>query len=339
MEPRTGSRKIQTSASGSYYITLPRAWIDRNGVKKGDTIDLVCNGEDLHLLPPKNAPRIDLEKDLNLKRYSTHSLISRGISHCYIQGYDIINIVSDKPIPRELKDWIKNVALSKLMGTGITEESSDRIRIMVLIDPMKFPINDLTKRMFNLVHLMHRDAVRSLENRDFDLADDVIGRVEEVNKLYRLMLRQLMIAIELKTNDCSICVSRKEAFTSAIAARDISRMAFYAVDVATQMKTLGDEKVSKAIIKDLLKLSDMGMDMQVKAIDAFFKNDFRLANSVIEELDNVRDLDYEIIEKINVSDASPKVSTSLTLISRGIRRIASYAVAIADDTQTKSVLD
>ncbi len=339
MEPITGSRKIQMSASGSYYITLPRAWVDRNKVKKGDIIDLVCNGEDLHLLPPKNAPRNDLEKDLDLKRYSNHSLLSRGISHCYIQGYDIINIVSDEPIPREHKDWIKNVALTKLIGTGITEESSDRIRIMVLIDPMKFPINDLMKRMFNLVHSMHRDAVKSLENRDFDLADDVIGRIEEVNKLYRLMLRQLMIAIELKATDCSICISRKEAFTSAIAARDISRMAFYAVDVATQMKALGDEKVSKAIIKDLVKLSDMGMDMQLKAIDAFFKNDFRLANSVIEELDNVRDLDYEIIEKINVSDASPKVSTALTLISRGIRRIASYAVAIADDTQTKSVLD
>ncbi|MDY6932385.1 MAG: PhoU domain-containing protein [Halobacteriota archaeon] len=339
MEPRTGTRKIQTSASGSYYITLPRAWIDRNNVQKGDTIDLVCNGEDLHLLPPKNAPRKDLEKDLNLKSYSNRSLLSRGISHCYIQGYDIINIISDKPISREHKDWIKNEVVSKLMGTGITEESSDRIRIMVLIDPTKFPIDDLMKRMFNLVHSMHRDAVRSLEKRDFELSDDVVGRIEEVNKLYRLMLRQLMIAIELKTNDRSICVSRKEAFTSAIAARDISRMAFYAVDVATQMKALGDEKVDKSIIKDLIKLSNMGMDMQLKAIDAFFKNDFRLANSVIEELDNVKDLDYEIIEKISISNSSPKASTALTLISRGIRRIASYAVAIADDTQTKSVLD
>ncbi|MDY6965903.1 MAG: phosphate uptake regulator PhoU [Halobacteriota archaeon] len=339
MEGRTGTRKIQTSGSGSYYVTLPRVWVERNKIKKGDTIDIVCNGVDLHLIPPEKDVRKDLEKSLNLKNFSDFSLLERAIVNCYVQGYDVINIISEKTIPRERKDLIKNVVLPKLMGTGISEESSNILKIRVLIDPTKFPVNDIMKRIFNLVYSMHKDAIRSLEEIDNELAEDVIGRIGEVDKLYRLMLRQLMIPTYCKVSTEMMCTSRRECFTGAIAARDISRMAFYAVDIASQVKELKKGVIDKEIMGSLLKLSNLGMEMQEKAIEAFFNNDFRSANDIIEEIDPVRDLDYSIVEKISKGVADPKTSTALTIISRDIRRIASYAVAIADDTQTKSIFE
>lgn len=338
MEPKRGTRKIQTSASGSFYVTLPRTWIKNNDIKKGDVVDLVCNGVDLHLLPPIKPVRTDLEKSLSIEKYSSDSLLERGIINCYVQGYDVINIVSDKPILKERRSWIKQVIVPKLLGT-ISEALPDKVKIRVLIDPGRYPINEVMSRMFDLVFVMHKDALKSLRTCDMGLANDVKDRIKEVNRLYRLMLRQIMLSIERREGADVICMSKKECFIGAITARDISRMAFYAVDLAIQAEPLCKEDIEESIMDGLFRLSAIAIELQEKAINSYFKNDFIGANKIIDQIDIVRDLDRDISEEINKKVNNPKAAVALTTASRDIRRIASYAVAIADNTQTKSILD
>lgn len=338
MEPKSGSRKIQESASGSFYVTLPRSWVKRNEIRKGDTVDLVCYGVDLQLFPQKRPIRKDLEKSLDMDKYSTNSLMERAITNCYIQGYDVINIVYDKVILRDLKNWIREAVLPKLLGT-ISEELPDKVKIRVLIDPARYPINEVINRMFDLVYSMHKDAIRSITKCDLGLADDVKDRTIEVDRLYRLMLRQIMLSIERREGADVMCMSKKECFIGAITARDINRMAFYAVDLAEQTRPLCKENIDDSIMNRLFKLSNLAMEMQENAIYAFFKNDFILANNIMDKIDSVRDLNHDIDEEISKKVSNPKSAVALTTVSRDIRRIASYAVAIADNIQTKSILD
>lgn len=179
------SRKIQKSASGSFFVTLPKSWVKESGLKHGDRIELVAEKNHLSLFSKNRSDKQSTEVKLNLELYTEPSLLERQIVSCYVRGYDIINIYSKKMITYEWKNLIKKTIIN-LTGTEISEDFSDRVSIRTLVDPSKFPLKDLLKRICVLVSTMHEDAIHALRDNNPELALDVINRYSEVDKLYRL---------------------------------------------------------------------------------------------------------------------------------------------------------
>lgn len=324
------------SASGSFFFTLPKSWIEKSGIKKGDRIDISVDEEgSLRLFSEKRVDGTTIEYTLDLGEHVEPTLLERRIENCYIQGCDVANIVSKKTITHEWKRMIKKF-VADLIGTEISEEFSNRITIRALVDPVKFPMNELMKRVCVLIRSMHEDAIRAFRDNDPVLALDVIDREKEVDKLYMLMLRQLMLAIDNRDIAKAIgVVSVKECLIGLIAARDLSRMSFYTTDIATRVASLNGEKLDRVTIGSLINLSGVAIEMQEKAVRAFFTSDFVLANSVIDRMDWVHEFDRDITEKILKGEEDTKTVMALTTISRDIRRIASCAAAIGEDTQIK----
>ncbi len=328
-------RKIQTSASGSYFITLPKPWIQNTGLKRGDKLELKMDEDSLSLFIPKSSDVPSSEVHLNLEAYTEPSLLERQIVSCYIRGYDIFNITCKDIITRSWKRHIKSIVIN-LIGTEISEEFSDRISIRTLVDPSKFPIKDLMRRICVLVSSMHEDAIHSLRDNNPALALDVIDRISDVDKLYRLLLRQLMISIENRGVAESIGIKNiKDCIIGAVAGGDLNKMAYYAGDMAIQVANLNEENIDNVSLGSLINLSGVATEMQRKATRSFFKNDFVLANSVIDRMDWVREFDRDVTEKILKKGMDTTTTIALTTISRDIRRIASYAVGIAETAQVK----
>ena len=144
------SRKIQKSASGSFFVTLPKSWVKESGLKHGDRIELVAEKNHLSLFSKNRSDKQSTEVKLNLELYTEPSLLERQIVSCYVRGYDIINIYSKKMITYEWKNLIKKTIIN-LTGTEISEDFSDRVSIRTLVDPSKFPLKDLLKRICGLV--------------------------------------------------------------------------------------------------------------------------------------------------------------------------------------------
>ena len=130
------SRKIQKSASGSFFVTLPKSWVKESGLKHGDRIELSVEENRLCLFSPNKTDNQSTEVKLNLELYSEPSLLERQIVSCYVRGYDIINISSKKIITHEWKDLIKKTIIN-LTGTEISEDFSDRVSIRTLVDPFQ----------------------------------------------------------------------------------------------------------------------------------------------------------------------------------------------------------
>ncbi|MDY6965405.1 MAG: phosphate uptake regulator PhoU [Halobacteriota archaeon] len=329
------SRKIQMSASGSYFITLPKSWVQDAGLNSGDRIELNADENSLSIFSPKRSDNLNTEVNLNLEAYNEPTLLERQIVSCYMRGSDVINITSKNIITQEWKRLIKNVIIN-LTGTEISEEFSDRISIRTLVDPSKFPIKDLLKRICVLVSSMHEDAIHALRDNNPELALDVINRFSDVDKLYRLLLRQVMLSMEDKEIAESIGIKQmRDCVIGAVAGRDLSKMAYYASDMATQIANINEENINDILLGALLNHSSVAIEMQHKATRSFFNNDFALANSVIDRMDWVREFDRDITEKIMDRGMDTKVAMALTTISRDIKRIASYAAGIAQTAQVK----
>ncbi len=329
------SRKIQTSASGSFFITLPKAWVQNVGLKHGDRVELSMDTNSLSVFPPNKSNIQSTEVNLNLEEYNEPSLLERQIVSCYMRGYDIINITSKKIITLEWKKLIKNFIVY-LTGTEISEEFSDRISIRTLVDPSKFPIKDLLKRICVLVSSMHVDAISALRDNNPELALDAINRFSDVDKLYRLLLRQLMLSIEDKAIAESIGIKDiKDCIVGAIAGRDLNKMAYYASDMAAQINNLEGEDIDDVLLGALINMSNVAIEMQREATSSFFQNDFVRANNVVNRLEWVKEFDMDVTEKIMKKEMDTNVAMTLTTIIRDIKRIATYSVGIAQTAQVK----
>ncbi|MFX1296642.1 MAG: PhoU domain-containing protein, partial [Promethearchaeota archaeon] len=330
-------RKIQSTASGSFFITLPKDWVTSSDIKKGDdlTISYFEDGA-LKILPLKKHEQYYSEFLIQIENYVEENSLERAISSSYVQGADIITISSKDTILVNIKKLIKQ-STSNLIGTEISEEFANRIIIRILVDPVKFPLYILIKRIYTLVSSMHLDAIRAFQNSDEILANDVINRASEVGKLYYLMLRQLNLSLSNKINIEDICVSdmKIDCVLGIILARDLTKMAHYSVEIAKETIKLKDKEIDDKIKDHLVQMSRFIIKMQQNSILAFFKTDFMRANKVINNITNVRDFDNKTESDVWEKIEDKSTIISLITISKRLRDIANSAVEVSEDLQAK----
>ena len=330
-------RKIQNTGSGSFFITLPKSWVIDLEIEKGEELK-ISREEDgsLRLNPLKNQAKYYYEFVIEIENYPEANLLDRCINSCYIQGADVIFILSKKTITMHKKDIIKKTT-SNLIGTEISEEFSDKITIRILIDPIKFPLHDLIKRIYTLISSMHLDAMKSFQERDEILARDVVNREKEVDKLFFLMLRQLNLSLSNRLNIAEICASDMtiDCVLGIVLARDLSKMAHYAVEIAQQSIKLKGKKFNPELKEHLISMSRFIIRMQQNAILAFFKNDFMRANEVINNIHRVIEFDLKTENEVLTKIEDVSTTISLITISRNLRNIANSAVAVSQDLQAK----
>ncbi len=331
------TRKLQTTKSGSYFITLPKAWVVKKDILKNKEL-MITESDDGNLLigPLKNQENFYNEFTISIEEYMENNSLERCINSSYIQGADIITILSKNTIAPETKRLVKDTVIN-LIGTEISEEFSNRITIRVLVNPVKFPLINLIKRIYMLVSSMHIDSIKSFINSDKMLAEDVINRGKEVDKLFFLMLRQLNLSLTNQLNFSDICLSdiKIDCVLGIVLARDLSRMAHYASEIAKESDKLVDKEISQELKDHIVKMSRFIIKMQQNAILAFFKNDFMRANRVLNNNQQVIQFDHETEKMVLEKTKDTSTIISLITISRNLRNIATSAMAVSQDLQAK----
>ncbi|MHA1130435.1 MAG: PhoU domain-containing protein [Candidatus Helarchaeota archaeon] len=268
--------------------------------------------------------------------YQDYFSLERCIQSSYIQGADVIIIESLNTIAMKNKELIEKTT-SNLIGTEISEKFAKKITIRILVDPLRFPLHSLIKRIYTLVASMHVDAIKSFKMADGVLAKDVINRARQVDKLYFLMLRQLNLSLSNRLNFEEICTStmKLDCILGIILARDLSKMAHYTVEIADESLKLKTKEIPLELKDHLNKMSRFVIRMQQNAILAFFKNNFWRANEVINSFGKVIDFDHKTENEVLKTLQDVNTIIGLITISRNLRNIATAAVEVSEDIQVK----
>ena len=330
-------RKIQNTASGSYFVTLPKSWIKDMEIIKGEDLSITQDEEgSLKIKPFRKEENHHYEFIVSIQDYPEENALERCIKSCYVQGSDIIRILSKTTISMENKKKIKDTTVN-LIGTEVSEEFANNITIRILVDPVKFPLHNLIKRIYTLVYSMHVDAIKAFQNKDIILAQDVINREKEVDKLFFLMVRQLNLSLVNRVDFKAICDSEMkiDCILGLVLARDLSKMAHYASEIANGSIKLVDKVINVSLKDHLIEMSRFVLKMQQNSILAFFKNDFNRANTVLNNYYQVIEFDHKTENDVlnNINDIS--IIVGLTTISKNLRSIAGCAFAVSEDLQAK----
>lgn len=182
-----------------------------------------------------------------------------------------------------------------------------------------------------IVEEMITRAMRALTERDSKLAEQVIRRDFEVNRL------------EVDIDDlCVQLLALRQPAASDLrfitiglrASKDLERMGDLAVNIAEQALALNREPQLKPYA-DLPRMAMKAEGMVKNALDAFVKRDADLAQKVCETDDEVDQLDDKIFEElIDIMEKDPKTverGTRLILVSRQLERLADHATNIAEE--------
>ncbi|MCX8205068.1 MAG: AbrB/MazE/SpoVT family DNA-binding domain-containing protein [Candidatus Nezhaarchaeota archaeon] len=334
------SRKVQVGAGGSYLLVLPKEWARRVGLQKGDRLDIVIEEDgSLRVAPPSLIRRPMLrEAVIELERLSNIKWLDRCIKAAYMQGYDVVSIASKNRIPPEVKGAVR-ASMLDLIGMEVADIQPSKMVLRILVDPLKFPLAELRERMFSLLLSSVNDLTLFLERGEEGVLQDVMDREKEVAKLYRLMIRQSVLAMKDREVARTVGVARPEdALTNIMVARDSFRLALLSSRAAGTLLSVKGRPLPSEVVGLLLTMSKEATSMLSTAFRAASLGDQSLAHSVMDLMEKVKSLDGEVLRSLVSLRENVEVAPALSAVARDLRRIAGCAVAIADSVVTGAAL-
>src|SRR5574342_1158351 len=185
-------------------------------------------------------------------------------------------------------------------------------------------------RMGGLVEGQIEGAIRSLVERDVDLASQVIERDTLVNSLdveidekcIRLLALQAPAAGDLRFVTTAMKIST-----------ELERMSDLAENICERVIELNEEPQLKPYI-DIPRMANWTMQMVRESLDAFVRSDAVLARKVCADDDFVDNLTHQLFrELLSFMIENPGTITRairLTFIGKSLERIADHATNISE---------
>jgi len=330
-------RRLQHIKGGSFTLSLPKEWVEKRKLKRGEEI-AVFEEEDgsLRLYPIKMEREEPAEVVLALEDFPEVRALEYCIGTYYIQGSNKISIASKKMIPADVKKRLKLLRM-ELPGVEVAEETADVVSFHVMIDPAAFLLESLIEKTASFSLHLQEDAVKSILKNDFQLASEVIERSREALRHYRMTIRQVALASFSKTIARKVGVKNcRECVTFALIARDLNRLVYHSSSIVRQFLFLkGKEKISREILHVIEDVSSIVHEMQRDAVQSFLKKDNMLAIATMGRMSDVRRKEETLLTTILKKVKDADLAVALSHITRDLRRIAGYSVAIADDAMNR----
>jgi phosphate transport system protein len=174
-------------------------------------------------------------------------------------------------------------------------------------------------------------AIRSLQNRDVDLANDVISGDDKIDQEENAIEEECLKMLALHQ---PVAVDLRRVAACLMINTDLERMADLAEDIAERAIALSKPPLLP-IPEKLQRMTDLTTTMVRQSLDAFVNLDTQLARTVCRLDDEVDRLNNDIIQElIQVMKETPTmVDPGLSLFSatRHLERIADHATNIAEE--------
>lgn len=192
-------------------------------------------------------------------------------------------------------------------------------------------VKDGILRMGSLVESQIRDAIRSVVERDVDLAQRVIDEDAHVNENQRLIADTVMMTIATQSP-----VARDLRFLMALdhVAFELERIGDHASGIAKQVRHLAEEPAMREI-RDLARIGHLSADQVRGVVTALIDIDDALAREVAARDDEIdhgyRTVFSEVIELMRTDPRTVEGGTRVILAAHWVERIGDRVTNIAED--------
>jgi len=201
---------------------------------------------------------------------------------------------------------------------------------MAVFDEELSALKEIVLRLGCMVEVAVRDSVRSLIEKNSDLAREVIKRDYQINALDVKIDEECVKLIALRqpmARDLRFITTAMKITT------DLERMGDLAVNIAERAIELNEEPQLKPYV-NIPKIAEIAQWMVRSALDAFIKGCSTLPYEVINKDDEVDELTVKNFhELLSLMIQNPKIiplAVKRTYVAKYLERIADHATNMAE---------
>jgi phosphate uptake regulator len=321
-------RRVQVTGGASFVVTLPKDWAEEQKIKKNDPLGLVVQPDGTLLVTKKITDEpLQRAKEIDSSRIVDPAFLFRMLIGAYIAGFTVIRITTKERFPPFVRTVVRDFT-QMTIGQEVVEETSNLIAIKDLLNPAEMPFNNTIKRMYVIVKTMHEDAILALEMQNRSLAQDVITRDMDADRLNWLIARQTNMILQNASLSRKMALSPKMAMHYYMLSRIIERVGDHAVRIAEHAMPVMDADIDKKIFAAVKKSSVMSLEIFDRSIISFFNTDMKEAHRNIESISALEKICGDINNMVLKQDTL--VAINIGYIAESIRRSGEYAVDISE---------
>lgn len=320
-------RKVQLTGGSSITVTLPKAWIDKVGLKPGDLVG--CSQQQdgsLAILPHARAER-------QAQRYVVEltdeegEYVFRKVVAAYLMGYDVITVTSRRSLSPAARLVIRQ-AVRRIMGLEIVEEESNSMTLQDFLDPREFHVDKALRRMSMLTQAMQEEAFVMLREPNPDILSSLRDRDDEVDRLYWLVNKQYHAMLRDASYAAKMEMSATQALNFLLLARLVERTADHADRIATHALALPRGRAIDTYLPKLEKEARRAADLFREALQTFHKKDPRKANQVVETAKQFSRVQDRLLKE--AAALGGEAVSHLAPILESVGRTAAYAADVGE---------
>jgi len=321
-------RRVQVTGGSSFVVTLPKEWADNQKIKKNDPVGLIVQTDGTLLVTKKVTDEpVHKTKEIDSSTISDPAFLFRLLIGTYITGYTMIRITSKQRFPPFVRSVVRDYT-QMTIGQEVVEETETVIAIKDLLNPAEMPFENTIKRMFVIVKNMHEDAIMALETQNKMLAEDVVARDTDPDRLNWLVARQTNMLMQNASLSRKMGVSPSMAMHYFMLSRIIERVGDHAVRIAENVQPIAGVELDKKITSAIRKASTMSMEIFDKSIISFFNSDMKDAHRNIESIAALEKICGDINNMVLKQDTM--IAIHVGYIAESIRRSGEYAGDISE---------
>ncbi|WP_459192190.1 PhoU domain-containing protein [Halosimplex sp. J119] len=326
------TRKVQVTGGSTYTVSLPKDWATANDVSAGSVVEFHSE-EDILLLSPKSENERE-EGSIDIDGLEGDQL-TRAVMTMYVSGFDVINFEAAR-VTAGQRRTIRE-ATQGLVGLEVIEETGERVVLQDLLDSSELSVHNAITRMRLVSMTMLSDAVTALLEDDDELAQDVIERDDDVDRLWYMVSRVFRTVLRNPAAATEIGFPRETVFDYQSSARQLERIADHATKIATIALEIGP--VNDSVASALSELQDAAVTVPETAMDALLEDDpdraVELATEARADLPDIDDRARDVDDVIRDLDEA-ELAQSLGLVVDSLSRTADYGGNIAESALQKA---
>ncbi len=176
-------RKVNLVGQNTLTVSLPKKWVEKYNIKKGDELEVVENGDKITIGTEKISQNNSVELDIN----NLDPLIPRYICCLYRKGIDEIKVVFNNP---ELIESAQKTMGKEAVGYEITEQGKNHCVIKHVSGELE-DFEPVLRRTFLLLISMADESLNSIKKNEFDNLKN-IAFLEEANNRFTTTCRRFL---------------------------------------------------------------------------------------------------------------------------------------------------
>ena len=334
------ARKVQRVGYSTLTVSLPREWVEEVKLKPGDIVSIKREDDGSLKLTPGTEPKREEVKNVivNADLCSSPNLLTRIITGNYILGHDTIQVVAKEELKKVHLEEIR-ATTQRVTGLSIVEQTLKQITLQSFIDPTRLPIYGLMRRLHIITSSMLDASTKALLERRPELAAEVPHMQEESDRIYWLIVRQLLLAVRDRSTASKMGIeSPLHIVGNRVVAKTLEEMADSAENIANEVLALKDqEMISETILNDIANFSAQVTWIPEHSFRAFLTGEIKLANEAVESAETAEKVERRLTQKVVTYVKDVSVAVSLRIIILNLSQIAKYCRIIGEVTLNRII--